>query len=127
MVVYEAETVRVAEQRFRECARPGDRRQGLPDGDGVDLIKTMHAIDERVPILMLTGHASVDLAVQAMKFGAENCLTKPIHPAALFAVVQRVLDNLRDRRREIARTAREMRSYIVQRATWSVSGCANTI
>jgi DNA-binding NtrC family response regulator len=113
MVVFEAETVRAGEQRFRECAPDLaiiDHR--LPDGDGLDLIKTVHAIDERVPLLMLTGHASIDLAVQAMKLGAENCLTKPIHPAALFAVVQRVLDNLRDRRREIARTAREMRSYL---------------
>ena len=113
MIVFEAETVRAAEARFRECAPDlAIVDQRLPDGDGLDLIKSMHAIDERVPILMLTGHASVDLAVQAMKFGAENCLTKPIHPAALFAVVQRVLDNLRDRRREIARTARELRTHL---------------
>ena len=113
MVAFEAETVHAAEARFRQHAPDlAIVDQQLPDGDGLGLIKTLHGIDERVPILMLTGHASVDLAVQAMKFGAENCLTKPIHPAALFAVVQRVLDNLRDRRRELARTAREQRSYL---------------
>ncbi|HEX4418171.1 MAG TPA: sigma-54 dependent transcriptional regulator, partial [Kofleriaceae bacterium] len=57
-------------------------------------------------------HASFDLAVQAMKFGAENFLTKPIYPAALLAVVQRVLDSYRDRRRAVARSAHEVRSRL---------------
>jgi DNA-binding NtrC family response regulator len=111
--VAEAETVQAAEAEFR--GRQPDLAivdHCLPDGEGLDLIKLFHKIDERVPILMLTGHASFDLAVQAMKLGAENFLTKPIHPAALFAVVQRVLDSYRDRRRQIARTAHEARSRL---------------
>jgi DNA-binding NtrC family response regulator len=113
LVAFEAGTARAAEARFRECSPDlSIVDYQLPDGDGIELIRAMHAIDERVPILMLTGHASVDLAVQAMKVGAENCITKPIHPAALFVIVQRVLDNFRDRRREIARTAHEVRSRL---------------
>jgi DNA-binding NtrC family response regulator len=113
LLAFEADSVRAAESTFRECSPDlaiVDHR--LPDGDGLDLIKALRGIDERVPILMLTGHPSVDLAVQAMKFGAENLLTKPIHPAALFVAVQRVLDNFRDRRRQIARTAHEARSRL---------------
>jgi DNA-binding NtrC family response regulator len=109
-VVDEAETAQGAETRFRE--RPPDLAivdHKLPDGDGIELIRVLHGVDERVPVIMLTGNASVDLAVQAMKVGAENFLAKPIHSTALFVVVQRVLDAFRDRRREIARTAREVR------------------
>jgi len=50
--------------------------------------------------------------VQAMKFGAENFLSKPIYPAALFVIIQRVLDGYRDRRRQVARTAHEVRSQL---------------
>jgi DNA-binding NtrC family response regulator len=65
-----------------------------------------------VPILVLTAQASLELAVQAVKLGAENFLSKPIYPAALFVVVQRVLDSFRDRRRQVARTAHEVRSRL---------------
>ena len=111
--VFEAATIKAGELAFRECSPDlaiVDHR--LPDGNGIDLIKLLHRIDERVPILMVTAQASFDLAVQAMKAGAENFLAKPIYPAALLVVVQRVLDSYRDRRRQVARTAREARSLL---------------
>src|SRR5581483_9742913 len=86
-LVVEAETVQAGEHEFRE--RLPDLAivdQRLPDGNGLDLIKALRRIDERVPVLMVTGHASYDLAVQAMKVGAENFLTKPVYPPALLAV-----------------------------------------
>jgi DNA-binding NtrC family response regulator len=111
--VLEAETAQAAECEFRE--RTPDLAivdYGLPDGNGLDLIKLLHRIDERVPILMLTGQPSFDLVVQAMKVGAENFLAKPIYPGALLVIVQRVLDSYRDRRRQIARSAHEVRSRL---------------
>jgi DNA-binding NtrC family response regulator len=111
--VAEADSMQAAEAKFRECAPDlAILDHCLPDGNGIDLIKVLHRVDERVPILMLTGHASYDLAVQAMKLGAENFLIKPIYPAALFAVIRRLLDSFRDRRRQIARTAHEVRSRL---------------
>ena len=109
----EAETVHAAELEFRERSPDlaiVDHR--LPDGNGIDLIKALRRIDERVPILMLSGQPSFELAVQAMKVGAENFLTKPIYPAALFVIVQRVLDSYRDRRRQVAHSAHEVRSRL---------------
>ena len=44
----------------------------LPDGTVFDLLPSMQDIDENVPILVLTGHGSIDLAVRAMKEGAEQ-------------------------------------------------------
>jgi DNA-binding NtrC family response regulator len=113
LIVFEADSMRSAEARFREHAPDlAIIDHGLPDGEGVDLIKIFHRIDERVPILMVTGHASYDLAVRAMKLGAENFLAKPIYPAALLLVVQRLLDNFRDRRRQLAQTAHDARSWL---------------
>ncbi len=112
LTVFET-SMAAAEVKFRECAPSlAIVDHGLPDGQGLELIKSLHRLDERVPILILTGHASVDLAVRAMKLGAENFLSKPIYPATLFVVVQRLLDSFRDRRRQIARTAHEVRSRL---------------
>jgi DNA-binding NtrC family response regulator len=113
LTVFEASSMQAGEAKFRECSPDlAILDHCLPDGDGIDLIKILHRIDERVPILMLTGNASFDLAVRAMKLGAENFLSKPIYPAALFVVVQRLLDSFRDRRRQLARTTHEARSRL---------------
>src|SRR5574343_678020 len=50
----------------------------LPDATGLDLIGRLRAADESVLIVMITGHGSIDLAVQAMKAGASDLLTKPV-------------------------------------------------
>jgi len=113
LAVFEAATMQAGEAKFRECSPDlAILDHCLPDGEGVDLIKVLHRIDERVPILMLTAHASYDLAVHAMTLGAENFLIKPIYPTALFAIIRRLLDSFRDRRRHIARTAHEVRSRL---------------
>src|SRR3954447_15351707 len=99
-----------AEAKFRECSPDlALLEHKLPDGDGVDLIRTLRRIDERVPILMLTPDPSVDLTVRATKLGAENFLSKRLPPPALYMQIQKVLDSFRDRRRQIARTAHEVR------------------
>jgi DNA-binding NtrC family response regulator len=110
---YEVETVgsvRAAEAELRR--RPPDLAivdHGLPDGTGLELLPVVRAIDARVPIVMLTGFASIELAVDAVKGGAEHFLSKPVEPSALLLIVQRSLENYRNRRRQIARTAHDVR------------------
>jgi len=79
----------------------------LPDGDGLQLVATLHRIDQRVPLIMLTGQSSVDLAVRAVKAGAEHFVAKPFDSSLLMVVVQRALESFRDRRRRVALSARE--------------------
>ncbi|MBL8399049.1 MAG: sigma-54-dependent Fis family transcriptional regulator [Candidatus Accumulibacter sp.] len=62
----------------------------LPDMDGVSLIQRLRTQDPAVPIVMITGHGSIELAVDAMKAGANDLLTKPV---ALSDLRQR-LENL---------------------------------
>jgi DNA-binding NtrC family response regulator len=50
----------------------------LPGLDGLKAIGLIHAVDPRIRIVMITGHASVELAVDAMKAGAYDFVTKPV-------------------------------------------------
>ena len=59
----------------------------MPGIDGLDLLRWMRASDERVQVVMMTGHGDVSFAVQAMKAGARDFLTKP---APLASIASRV-------------------------------------
>lgn len=50
----------------------------LPDMDGLEVISRLRALDAAVPIIMITGHGSIQLAVDAMKAGANDLMTKPV-------------------------------------------------
>ena len=71
----------------------------LPDMDGLAVIAAIRADDAQVPIIMITGHGSIELAVEAMKAGANDLLTKPV---ALGELRQRIA-RLTQRQRESSR------------------------
>jgi DNA-binding NtrC family response regulator len=70
----------------------------LLDGDGLDLLRALKAQDASLPVVMLTGHGTIDLAVRAIKEGADHFLTKPVELPALLIVLERGLDTRRMRR-----------------------------
>jgi DNA-binding NtrC family response regulator len=55
----------------------------LPDGDALQLLPQLRALDRSVPILIMTGYGTIDLAVRAVKQGAEDFVTKPVDFDAL--------------------------------------------
>lgn len=67
----------------------------LPDGNILDVLPRLRAIDASIPIIIMTGHASIELAVQAIKHGAEHFLTKPVDLSALAVMLKRGQDNVR--------------------------------
>ena len=69
----------------------------LGDGDGMELLRSLKALDPALPVIMLTGHGTIDLAVQAIKEGADQFFTKPVELPALEVVIDRALDNQRVR------------------------------
>ncbi len=81
----------------------------LPDGNALELLPRLRSVAPSTPVVLLTGHASIDLAVRAMKEGAEHFLTKPLELSALWVVVERILDNARIRRNDRATLARGRR------------------
>src|SRR5260370_19001078 len=81
----------------------------LPDGNALELLPRLKEINAALPVVVLTGHGSIDLAVRAIKEGAEQFITKPVELPALLVVMQRVLDNQRTRPKEMAEKSRQPR------------------
>ncbi len=66
----------------------------LPDGDGVALLKEWQGQGTLVaPVVMISGHGTIETAVSALKFGAYDFLEKPVSLAKLLATVQRGLEH----------------------------------
>ncbi len=74
----------------------------LPDGDGLDVLYEIRKADSSLPVIVLTGHAGVESAVQAMKLGAYDYLEKPINLEELGITAAKALES-RAMRQEIQR------------------------
>jgi DNA-binding NtrC family response regulator len=82
----------------------------LPDGTALDLIPRLKEIDPDIPLLVLTAHGSIDLAVRAIKEGAEQFLTKPLELPTLQVILQRLLLKQRNHHKQLASKTRQVRS-----------------
>jgi len=69
--------------------------QKLPDGDGLDFAAKIRGIDPELPIVLLTGHGSVDLAVEALKQGIADFVEKPFKLERLRTTVNLLLEKQR--------------------------------
>ena len=99
--VDETETFRKALERFRDVGHDivvAD--YSLPDGTSLDLLPEVKKISEETPFIILTAHGSIDLAVRAIKEGAEQFLTKPVESKALLLIIRRLLEQQRLRKRQ---------------------------
>lgn len=72
----------------------------LPDGTAVTLLPRLKTLRPFVPVLVLTGHGTIELAVECVKQGAEQFFTKPVELPALQVGLERALENQRLRRKE---------------------------
>jgi DNA-binding NtrC family response regulator len=63
----------------------------LPDGDGVSLLERLRAAGNDFPVVMMSGHATVDAAVRATRLGAFDFLEKPLSTDRLLLVVENAL------------------------------------
>jgi DNA-binding NtrC family response regulator len=66
--------------------------QKMPDGDGLSVIAAARDADPSLPVVMLTAFATVDLAVEAMRQGAFDFITKPFTPEVLLAATKRAAE-----------------------------------
>ncbi len=67
----------------------------MPEMDGIEVLKQLKELQPQLPVIMMTGHGTIESAVEAMKFGAYDYLTKPFPQEKLFAQVKHALDQQR--------------------------------
>tara|TARA_B100000586_G_C20099707_1_gene424271 strand:- start:9 stop:1370 length:1362 start_codon:yes stop_codon:yes gene_type:complete len=65
------------------------------DKDGIELLKKIKKINDLIPIIMISGHANVEMAVESLKLGAYEFITKPFAMEQLLNFVSRGLENVR--------------------------------
>ena len=82
----------------------------LPGTDGLSVLQTLRAEDRAAPVIMLTGTKSVKTAVDAMKFGAADYLSKPFDVEELRIIVEQALKN-----QELQREVKQLRAQVVRR------------
>lgn len=78
----------------------------LPDGTSLDFLPDVKGLSEDTPFVILTAHGSIDLAVRAIKEGADQFLTKPVETRTLLVLVRRLVEQHQLKRRQ-AVTLRE--------------------
>jgi len=67
----------------------------MPGLSGVDVLKELRKREDDTPVVMITAYGTVDRAVEAMKEGAYDFITKPFEPEHVALVVQKALDRHR--------------------------------
>jgi len=95
-------SARIKFRQFRPDVTILDFR--LPDGTALDLIPEFRSLGD-ASLIVLTAYASIDNAVEAVKLGAEQFFTKPVQLDALLVVIERILDNQRNRQHALAGAA----------------------
>lgn len=74
----------------------------MPCAGGLHLLRELRDRGSVVPVIVTTGHGTVREAVEAMKLGAQDFLTKPIDPQRLLAIVESTLREQAARRKRVA-------------------------
>jgi len=82
----------------------------LPKMDGMAFLRELLGLDPELPVVLITGHGDVTMAVQAMKDGAYDFIQKPFAPEFLVEVVRRALE-----KRRLVLEVRDLRRQLAQR------------
>ena len=113
MHVIEADGVQTAKQKF--LIGPADAAivdVALPDGGGLELLEHFRSADADVPVIMLAAPGSIELALRAIKEGAEQFLTKPVELAVLHTLLVRAMENRRFRKQFLVRESKANREKL---------------
>jgi len=78
----------------------------LKGEDGIDLMENIHQVEPNLPVIILTAHGSINSAVEAMKRGAANYITKPFNYPELLLQIKRSLE-----RHKLSKEVRSLRKF----------------
>ena len=86
----------------------------LPHKNGIDLLRETRIISKHVPFLLMTAYGSINIAVEAMKEGANDFICKPFEPPCLCQVVRDVIKHQRIIDRNAGLRMRRERSFLTK-------------
>jgi len=91
---------------------------------GVELLKKLHELDAMLPTIVITGHADVPMAVEAMKAGALDFIEKPFEDEVLLEAIGRAIAELgsREKAPHDASAVRERVSRLTEREQQVMTG-----
>jgi DNA-binding NtrC family response regulator len=94
----------------------------LPDGSGMDLLRQIKRRDESIDVIMVTALTGVDTALDAMKLGAYDYITKPYKIGELYELIKRVLT-----KRALEKENRYLREEMSSRKPISLIGNSKAV
>lgn len=94
----------------------------LPGIDGQGLMSRLLKVDAEVPVILITGHGDITMAVQAIRAGAYDFIEKPFPPERLIEVVRRALD-----KRRLVCEVRQLREQVARQRGHAIVGQAPEI
>ncbi len=74
----------------------------MPTMSGMELIDKVKAISPHLPIITITGHGDIEMAVEAMQKGAIDYLEKPLKPKKLLSLIEKVITKRKKNDRTMA-------------------------
>ncbi|MFC1713016.1 sigma-54-dependent transcriptional regulator [Candidatus Poribacteria bacterium] len=83
----------------------------LPDIDGMEVLRRVKAVEPDIPVVMISGQATIDAAVESTKLGAYHFIEKPLAPENMLLTIRRALEHQQLERENVALRSRESRRY----------------
>jgi DNA-binding NtrC family response regulator len=80
----------------------------LPDGNALELLPRLKNVDPNLRFLVMTRHGTIDLAVQVIKAGADQFLTKPVELPSFLTVIQQSLEHRRNNKNRTVNQPRKL-------------------
>lgn len=86
----------------------------LPGTSGIELLKVIKVQQPEIPVVVMTAYGTIDIAVDAMKFGAADFITKPFDPPQLCSFIKQVIKHNRIVHREPLAPEKQARDLVTQ-------------
>lgn len=96
----------------------------MPGMSGVDLMLRLRRVESRIPVILITGHGDIRLAVEAMKAGAHDFLEKPFDADTLIDTVTQALNRSQAQRRTLSPEAEALVANLTHREVDVLVGLA---
>jgi len=97
------------------------------DNDGIELLSRLKKIDDDVPVIMISGHANVQMAVDSLKLGAFEFIQKPFSSERLLNFLNRAIENVELKKEKLALESKLFHSYDIIGESQSIQKVKNLI